>query len=796
MPAVLHTRLELACLSLCALLAGATTARADELIDFNRQIRPLLSNNCYACHGPDEAARQAGLRLDQRTSALAALESGAVAIVPGNREQSEVVRRILSDDKDQQMPPPESTKQLTPDQAALIARWIDQGAKWADHWAFVKPVRPALPEISAAKYQVINPIDAFVAQRLEREQLPMSTEATRHILIRRVSLDLTGLPPTPAEVDAFVGDAAPDAYEKLVERSLSSPHYGERMAMPWLDLARYADSDGYHDDTPRIIHPFRDYVIASFNANKPFDQFTVEQLAGDLLPEATLEQKIASAFHRLGPTSSEGGADAAEYAAKYAVDRVNTTATVWLGLTINCSECHDHKFDPLLNKEFYSLFAFFNQVPEQPLFRGSNAPPTIRVPNAAQQSKLAEMDAQIKSLNDQVASQVAVGASADPALNEQLSAATKARGEFEATIPELRVMADAPERRPTHILVRGDYRNSGEEVQPGVPAVLGSLPNDAPVNRLALARWLTDPDHPLTARVTVNRFWQLFFGGGLVKTAEDFGVQGERPSHPELLDWLACEFIERGWDVKHIVRLIVTSAAYRQSSAASPELLRRDPENRLLARGPHGRLAGELVRDNALAISGLLVREIGGPSVKPYQPGDLWREFGYGDSADKSYIQDHGPNLYRRGLYTFWKRSVLYPAFATFDAPKREVCTARRSTTNTPLQALVTLNDATYVEAARVFAQRVMQEAGGEGDARIQHAFRLALARPASQVELQAMRLLYEDTLAIYQKDAAAAERLVSVGESPRPGLDVADHAAWTCVCNAILNLDETITKD
>jgi hypothetical protein len=693
------------------------------------------------------------------------------------------------------MPPPEVGKRLTRAQVELLTRWIDEGATWAEHWSFVKPSRPPVPEVTG--FKVTNAIDAFVADRLRREGLTFSPEGDKATLLRRVSLDLIGLPPTLAEQQAFVGDNSPNAYDKLVDRLLASPHYGERMAMLWLDLARYADSDGYHDDTPRVIHQYRDYVIQSFNANKAFDQFTIEQLAGDLIPSATLEQQIGSAFHRLGPTSSEGGADAAEYAAKYAIDRVNTTATVWLGLTLNCTECHDHKYDPFTTKEFYSLFAFFNQVPETPLYRGSNSPPTIRTPNAEQQQKLAEFGQDIEALSEKAAMATELGDTIGAEdLRKQRAAKEKARDDFRNAIPEIRVMADVPQRRPTHILVRGDYRTLGDEVQPAVPALLGSLPAEIPPNRLALARWLVSAQHPLTARVTVNRFWQMVFGTGLVKTAEDFGVRGERPSHPELLDWLACEFMASGWNVKHLMRLIVTSATYRQSSQATDELLTHDPENRLLARGPRFRLPAEMVRDNALVISGLLSPQIGGPSVKPYQPGDLWREFAYGDDANKSYVQDHGANLYRRGLYTFWKRSVLYPSFVAFDAPKREVCAAQRSRTNTPLQALVVLNDVTYFEAARVFAQRLMAVKQADPDARISLAFKLALSRPPSAKELAAMRSLYEDACSIYSEDKPSAQKLVSAGEFPRPDCDPVDHAAWSCVCNAILNFDETLTKE
>lgn len=764
-------------------------------IDFNRDIRPILADNCLHCHGPDNDQRQAGLRLDVRENAIKAAESGEIAIVPSDASKSELVRRIMSTDAGERMPPADSHKSLTAQQRALLTRWINEGAEYQAHWAYIAPVRPKVPSMRPERCRVHNDIDVFVADRLTREGLEMSREADKTALLRRLSFALTGLPPTLEEVEQFLADTSPEAYEKQVDRLLASPHYGERMALIWLDLARYADSDGYHDDTPRVIYQFRDYVINSFNTNKPFDQFTIEQLAGDLLPDASLEQKIASAFHRLGPTSSEVGADAKEYLAKYAVDRVNTTATVWLGLTLNCTECHDHKYDPFTTKEYYSLFAFFNQVPEQALYRGSNAPPSIRTPSAEQQKKLDQFELQLAELTEHITRETQTGGASDAeSLRARETALRKRRDELLKSIPEIRVMADIPDRRPTHILVRGDYRTLGEEVQPAVPAQLGSLPSDKPATRLSFAKWLVAPEHPLTARVTVNRFWQAVFGRGLVRTSEDFGSRGEMPSHPELLDWLACEFVEKGWDTKHLTKLMVMSATFRQSSVTNSELRARDPDNRLLARGPRFRLPAEMVRDNALAISGLLNRQVGGPSVMPYQPGDLWREFGYGDDATKTYNQDHGGNLYRRGLYTFWKRSVLHPALMAFDAPNREVCTAKRSTTNTPLQALVTLNDTTFFEAARVFAERIMNAEDKPAE-RLQLAFRLALARSPTSKESAAMLSLYQDTAAQFRKDPHAAKKLVAVGESPRAKLDPVEHAAWSCVCNAILNFDETLTK-
>jgi hypothetical protein len=982
-----------------ALLLLATAAAGGEppaAVDFNRQIRPILLENCFACHGPDEKARKARLRLDVREAALA---HGRV-LVPGQASRSELIARVGADDPDVRMPPPRTGKRLTAAQVDLLRRWIDEGARWTTHWAYEPPRRPVPPAVDNGGW-ARNPIDAFVLARLRRERLRPSPEADRRTLARRLSLDLTGLPPRPEAVEAFVHDTSAGAYEAYVERLFASPHHGERLALHWLDLARFGDSDGYHDDTPRFMWQFRDYVIDSFNRNKPFDRFSVEHLAGDLLPGATLEQKVGSAFHRLGPTSSEGGADATEYLARYAVDRVNTTATVWLGVTLQCAECHDHKYDPFTTREFYQLFAFFNQVPEDPLYRGNDAPPVIPTPSRPQQARLAELERRIAALEadlrrgleapdpaldaaqsaweprltagdggdglrlsdwhgigpftekpgaapfeyayapeteidlgkgyeggklrwqrrpewvdgkphylhgencatyayrtihaprrqpvtfflgsddgikvwlngrlihsnilvrgvapnqDVVPAVLAAGENRllmkivnlsggygfyfcthetatderleqarhiarTPAANRtlaqqarlrryyrehfaaavvetaaRLAEARQEKGGLERAVPKLRVMADTPRRRPTHVLRRGDFRAPGDPVEPGVPAVLGVLPAGAKPDRLALARWLVSPRHPLTARVVVNRFWQMLFGQGLVATANDFGVRGEPPSHPELLDWLSCEFVASGWDVRHVLRLMVTSATYRQSSRLTPELRERDPANVLLARGPRFRLPAELVRDNALAVSGLLQARIGGPSVKPYQPGDLWRELAYGDQPDRAYVQDHGPDLYRRGLYTFWKRSIHYPAFALFDAPSREVCTARRAVTNTPLQALVTLNDLTYVEAARVLAQRVLGEAGASFDARLDRAWRRVLARPPSAREREVMRAVYARLRRRYRADPAAADALARAGEYPRPhDLDAAEHAAWTGLCQALLNLDETLTRE
>lgn len=721
-------------------LIQPANAEEKDPIDFNRDIRPILSNHCFACHGPDANKRKAKLRLDVREGAV-----GVKAIVPGEAEASELVRRIVHSDPDERMPPAKTKKPLDERQIELLQRWIASGAKYTRHWAWIPPVRSEPP--SVAKGWGKSAIDDFILARLEREGLKPSSEAPRRTLIRRLSFDLTGLPPTRDEVTAYLADQSPRAYENVVERLLSSPRYGERMAQHWLDLARYADSDGYHDDTKRAMWPYRDYVIRSFNANKRFDVFTREQIAGDQIPNATLEQKVGSAFHRNGPTSSEGGANPEEYRIKYAVDRVNTTATVWLGVTLQCAECHDHKFDPFTQREYYQLFAFFDQVPGNHLYRGLYAPPAIEIPNS------------------------------DPPAR-------------------LRIMQDSPQRQPTHVLIRGDFRRKGEQVKPGVPALLPSM-SKAATPRLALAEWLIDPKNPLPARVVVNRLWAMLFGTGLVATAEDFGSQGEWPSHPELLDWLAVEFVESGWDLKHMLQLMVTSASYRQSSAGSAELVRRDPANRLLARGPRFRLQAEMIRDNALAVAGLLNEQVGGPSVKPYQPAGLWKEMSYGDSAGKAYQQDQGKSLYRRGLYTFWKRSILYPSFAAFDAPIREDCTVSRPITNTPLQAFVTLNDIAFVEAARVFAERIIREGGPDTEGRLRFAMEAALARPPAAREAAILEALLQDMLKHYRAEVEAARKIASAGEWPTAkDLDPVTVAAWTAVAQGLLNLDETLTKE
>ncbi|MFO1091983.1 MAG: PSD1 and planctomycete cytochrome C domain-containing protein [Planctomycetaceae bacterium] len=945
-----------------AAVVGMLAAWADAAppVDYDRDVRPILSEKCFRCHGPDAETREAGLRLDVRDVAIKPLESGETAIVPNKPDASRLVSRIRSTDPAEQMPPPDLNKPLSDREKDVLERWIAEGAPYQQHWAFRLIERPAVPGVANSTWPR-NDIDRFILARLAAEGLAPSAEADRETLIRRVTLDLTGLPPTLAEIDAFLADNSDNAYEAVVDRLLANPHYGERMAVDWLDAARYADTHGYHIDSGRDMTKWREWVIDSFNNNLPFDQFTVEQIAGDLLPNATLEQKIASGFNRNHMINYEGGAIPDEYHVAYIVDRVNTLGAVWLGLTVGCAQCHDHKYDPISQREFYGLYAFFHNVPEKGLdgIKG-NAAPFLKLPTPEQEQQLAtlksetadldsrltspreDLDAQQREweqalaanqmvewtpataadadgkanlvsaggattkvledrsvllsgenpvndtytitfeadaqpinglflevlsdeslpgrgpgrfdngnfvLTDIRVSAQGVGADgnsgeskpvkiraatadysqpdygvdkaidADPksgwAIYPAIGKSHHATLEFEEplavagqraqvtvildcqsawgrhnpgrvklsyttsnalrspdslpqnvrdivktpadqrtdtqradlqkyfrtevceetraiaaklkeekdkltkldeSVPTAMVMEEMPQPRDTFMLIRGQYDKKGDKVTAAIPAAFPPLPEGAPANRLGLAQWLVSPTQPLTARVTANRYWQMFFGSGLVKTSEDFGSQGAPPSHPELLDWLAAEFMHgagpesRSWDVKGLVRLIVTSATYRQTSHASRELYARDPENRLLARGPRFRLQAEFIRDQALAVSGLLNPKIGGHSVSPYQPTGLWEELMSREDNDRftaqKYVQSHGPDLYRRTMYTFWKRTCPPPTLSTFDAPDREVCTVRRGRTNTPLQALVLLNDPTYVEASRKLAER------------------------------------------------------------------------------------------
>ncbi len=840
-------------LVLIALLALRAPARDPRpSVDFGRDVLPILSDHCFRCHGPDARARKAGLRLDTPEGALRKADP---VIVPGKSAVSDLVRRIASSDAEVVMPPPKSNRKLTPRQVEILRQWIDEGAPWGRHWALEKPIRPALPQVREGNWPR-NAIDTYLLARLEAEGLRPSPEAPRETLIRRVSLDLTGLPPTPGEVDAFLADKSPDAYERLVDRLLASPHYGERMVWEWLDAARYADSNGYQGDGERTMWPWRDWAVAALNRNLPFDEFTVWQIAGDLLPGATQEQKLATAFCRNHMINGEGGRIAEENRVDYVMDMAETTATVWLGLTFNCCRCHDHKFDALTQQDYYGLFAFFNQTPVDGGGGNPQTPPVLTLLSREETARLdaltealrgaaREVDEAERKLFPRAAGQAAAdspkaaGLPSDLLSLLKLPAEKRGRGQIEqlekhwqASEPaygallkkqraaleardaasragvRVMVMEDMAKPRDTFLLTRGSYEKPAEKVSAAVPAVLGSPVAHAPgsptsvahasgppgmlPNRLGLARWLVSPDNPLTTRVTVNRAWQQFFGTGLVKTSEDFGVQGEKPSHPELLDWLATEFVRTGWDVKRLHRLIVTSAAYRQSSRVTPALAERDPANRLLARGPRYRLPSWMVRDQALAASGLLVRRMGGPPVKPYQPAGVWEEATFGT---KRYQQDKGEALYRRSLYTFWRRIVGPTEF--FDTTARQTCVVKPTRTNSPLHALTTLNDVTFVEASRALAGRVLAASGPSPGDRVGHAFRLVLARGPTSAERQVLLGALERVRRQFAADPQAARRFLAVGESPRdPALDPIEHAAWAAVCSAILNLDEALTKE
>jgi hypothetical protein len=752
-------------------------------LDFAKDVRPILAKNCFACHGTDESHREAGLRLDLRDAALKKLEDGKTAVVPGHAEQSELVRRITSIKADDRMPPADANATLTKDQIGLLTRWVAEGARYSLHWSFEKPVRPSLPAVSRPDWAA-NAVDRFVLARLDRAGMTPAPMADPHMLARRLSLDLRGLPPSPADVDEFVQDPSPAAYERMVDRFLADPSFGERSARPWLDLARYADSAGYASDPLRTIWLYRDWVIDALNADMPFDQFTIEQIAGDLLPKPTTEELIATAFNRNTMTNTEGGTDDEEFRVAAIKDRVDTTMDVWMGLTIGCAKCHSHKFDPITQKEYYQFFALFNQTADndQP-----NESPTLAVPSPMSDRQVAAINARIAALKKRLAA-----VKEQKKLKRQIAELERSRTPV-ATVP---VMRELPrdKHRKSHVMIKGNFLVTADEVGPGVPAFFGSLPKNAPADRLALARWLVDRDNPLTARVAVNRIWSQLFGQGLVETEEDFGTQGKPPSHPELLDWLAVSFMDHGWDTKWLVRLIVTSATYRESSRLTPEGLAKDPGNKLFARAPRFRLEAEMVRDQALALSGLLSAKMKGPSVFPPQPDGLWRAAFNG--RDRAWTTSAGDDRYRRGLYTFWRRTIPYPSMTTFDAPSREICSVRRIRTNTPLQAFVTLNDPVYVEAAQALARRIVHEGGASPEERCRYALRLCLGTPPQQKQVDELISLLLAERKHYREDAKAAHALATepLGKVP-PGLDEPELAAWTVVANVLLNLDGVLTK-
>lgn len=833
-------------------LISATAVKAE--VSYNQDIRPILAENCFYCHGQDPNKRKADLRLDLRE---AAVEFGA--FVPGKPNESELVARLFAHDVDELMPPAKSNRKLSDKQKSLLKQWIAEGAKYEKHWAFTAPVKAPLPEVKNLGW-VRNEMDRFVLAKLEGTKLQPAPEADKATLIRRLSLDLVGLPPTPAEVDAFEADTSPEAYEKLVERLLKSEHYGERMALPWLDAARYADSNGFQQDGDTFQWVWRDWVVKALNADMPFSQFSIEQLAGDLLPKATQDQIIATAFNRNHLLNGEGGAIPEEQRFNILFDRVDTTATTWLGLTMACAQCHDHKYDPMTQRDYYSLMSIFNQVSEDGRAGSGGGVKRVAAPFLemvteeskhhiadleAKRSKV-EIDGQVKIKKDLAfaAWEAAVtpetrAGRLDRPLQPNITTLLRIpvdkrtevqkkelknnlRGAFERDVWPKISASDAPSKqvedlktelttyknegiprvmvmrddkpRETFILDRGEYLKPKEKVTGATPAFLLPAAKGSAPNRLGFAQWLFQPDHPLTARVQVNRMWQTLFGIGIVKTVEDLGVQSEVPVHGALLDWLAVEFREHGWSMKHLHRLIVTSATYRQSSKVSRELALNDPENRLLARGARFRMPSMLLRDMALGASGLLDDRIGGAPVYPYQPDQIWETLAITKERDFSYPTSHGRDLYRRSLYTFWRRTVG-PA-NMFDAANRQVCKVRQNITNTPLHALTTLNDPTWAEAARVLAARSIESAS-DTDARLSFAARRVLGRQPQERDRALLRQAFDKQLAIYQADSKAAAEVISIGSAPKnEKLNPTEHAAFTAVCLLLLNLDETLTRE
>ena len=761
------------------ILFVSASSSAEE-IDFERDVRPILSDNCYKCHGPDTSARSSELRFDSREGAFVELD-GTKAIVPGDVAASELITRIESNDPDTIMPPSDSGRTLSAKQIDLLKRWVADGAKWPEstHWSYIRPQRPKLPQLDndPTYRDSSNGIDPFVQHRLQVEGMSSSPPANPSTLLRRVTLALTGLPPTTDEMDTFENDDAPDAYDRVVDRLLASPRYGEHMAGPWLDAARYADTDGYQNDRIRYMWRWRDWVVHALNANMPFDQFTIEQLAGDMLPDATLMQQIASGFNRNHRINSEGGAIAAEFHVENVVDRADTTATVWLGLTAGCARCHDHKYDAISQREYYQFYAWFNNIDEWGMGpNNGNSPPYIKVP---EEWPHVGKTAALKPLPYEI-------------LTQQTSVLRPTPGEPETAMVMHEL--DKAKRRPTYLLNRGQYDqpDKSAELSPGIPATLGNYPNDMPQNRLGLANWLVSRSNPLTARVITNRYWQMFFGIGLVATSENFGVQGERPTHPQLLDWLATEFMDTEWDAKRMHRTILTSSTWKQNSKVDDDIEQRDPNNRLLSHGPRRRLSGQAIRDQALALSGLLVEEIGGESVKPYMPPGIWKSI-----SNNKYTQDKGSKLFRRSLYTYWRRTVPPPTMLTFNSADREMCTVRKDAVTTPLQALTLMNNVTFVEASRKLAERIMAEYHPERQDRIQSAFRTVTGRRPTDAESRMMSRALAHFVKTFRADRKAAAELLKVGESNRSReQSVGALAAWTMLCSTILNLDEAITID
>ena len=746
--------------------SGNNTIEETDLISYNFQVRPIFSDKCFKCHGPDANKRQAGLRLDIEEEAYKALREHprAHALVSGNPDQSELFIRISSADTGIRMPPPNShLPSLTELEIAVIKKWILQGAKYEKHWAFVAPKKPALPKINNTTWP-INPIDYFVLDQMEKHQLSPNEEADKERLLKRISFDLTGLPPTPEQTEKFLNDPSTNAYEKMVDALLQQPAYGERMALPWLDISRYADSHGYQDDNYRSQWPWRDWVIHAFNTNMPYDRFISWQLAGDLLPNATKEQMLATGFNRNHKITEEGGVVDEEYRVEYVVDRTNTLARGIMGVTMECAKCHDHKYDPFSQKEYYQLSAFFNNIKEVGLEATVGGPETY-----AKNPRMEITKDDLKGI---------------------LSFINKT----DTNKLEVSVMKEKDTLRKAYVLTRGNYDQHGAEVEPGTPASILAFPSGYPCNRLGLAEWLFDEKNPLTARVFVNRVWQEFFGRGIVKSAADFGMQGDLPSHPALLDWLSVDFRENGWNIKRLVKQIVMSATYRQSAVINKEKLKADPENIYLSRAPRLRLAAELVKDMVLASSGLLNRNIGGTSVKAYQPKGLWELATSGRGLLASYKQDTGQAVYRRGMYTFIKRTVPPPNMMIFDAGSRDQCEVKRSRTNTPLQALIMMNDPTVLEASLALSDQLLKKENNS-DALVEQAFRKIVCRSPDKKESAILSAYLNEKQAYFKNDIKLAEKTIAVGQYKPLNKNTVALAALMQMIQVIYNMEEAITK-
>jgi uncharacterized protein DUF1553/uncharacterized protein DUF1549/cytochrome c len=788
-----------------------------ETIRFNRDVRPILSNRCFHCHGPNEHDRQAELRLDQADGPEGAHRElyGSQAIKPGSLKDSEVWRRITSGDDDV-MPPPDSSKRpLSADEKSIVKRWIEEGAEYTAFWSFSPPQSPPMPEVRHQEWSEQS-IDRLVLRRLEEEGLTPKPAADRRTLIRRLSLDLTGLPPTREEIRRFLDDASPDAYESLVDRLLAAPQYGEHMTKYWLDLVRFADTNGIHHDHYRDMTPYRDWVIRAFNQNQPYDQFVKDQLAGDLYAEPTRDQLVASGFNRLHLIIDRGTALPEESHTRNVVDRVTAVGTAFMGMTVQCAVCHDHKYDPITAKDFYQLFAFFNNLDAPPETGGRQGtdferglqPPYIRLSGETQEAKLAQFDrqigeatAQVKQIEEETGKATedeqkqALAAKLKQA-KEALDQAQKEKQKYDGVIPVAMVMKEKADIRPAHILIRGQYDNLGEQVERNTPAFLHPMKETGkPRTRMDLAEWFVAPEHPLTARVAVNRFWQQLFGVGLVKTSEDFGAQGEWPSHPELLDYLAVSFKESGWDVKALLKQIALSETYKQASAASPKEFEADPENRLLSRGPRFRMDSEMIRDQVLATSGLLSRQMFGRSVKPPQPLGLWESVSMPSSYPRVYEADTGEKTYRRSLYTFWKRGMPPPQMTILNAPSREACIARRERTNTPLQALLLMNESEYLKAARRLAGKTIADRSASPEDWLATLYETITAKVPDADESAALLTMVRDLEKVYHDNASLANELCDGGQVP-DGATTSELAAWTMLASTIYNLDITKTLD